>query len=109
DRRREQTLDAYVVLAERLDRVVGQPAAKLLEAFLARKHFHPRDPPFSAIRLLDGRVENAHAGSPDIASGAVAFNKRDNRIVRHDELSVSSCDGRTGRGWSDRCEFRHSA
>ena len=42
--------------------------------------------------FLDGGVEHAHAGAPDVGPGAVAFDERDDRIVRHDELSVLARD-----------------
>ena len=93
DRRRQRTLDADVVLAERLDRLVRQPGVELLEALFAGVDFLPRDLPLAAVRFLDRGVEHAHAGAPDVGAGAVAFDERDDRIVRHDELSVAARDG----------------
>ena len=86
DRRGQRALDADEVLAERLDRLVRQPVVELLEALLAGVDFHPRDLPLAAVGLLDGGVEHADAGAPDVRAGAVAFDERDDRIVRHDEL-----------------------
>ena len=80
------------VLAERLDRFVRQPAVRLLEALLAGVDFHPGDLLLAAVRLLDRRVEHAHAGAPDVGAGAVAFDERDDRIVGHDELAVPPRD-----------------
>src|SRR5256885_12749930 len=34
---------------------------------------------FSAIRFLDGGVEDPDAGTPDVASGAVPFDEREDR------------------------------
>ena len=88
DRRRQRPLDADVVLAERLDGLVRQPVVELLEALLAGVDFHPRDLLLAAVRLVDGGIEHAHARAPDVGTGAVAFDERDDRIVGHDELSV---------------------
>src|SRR6266850_1693717 len=90
DGRGQRALDAHVIFAEGFDSIVRQPAAELLEALLARKYFHPGDLPFSAIRFLDGGVEDADAGTPDIASGAVAFDERNDRIVGHDQLTAAT-------------------
>ncbi len=55
DRRRQRTLDADEIVAERVDRFVGQPVVELLEALLARVDFHPRDLPLAAVGLLRPR------------------------------------------------------
>ena len=93
DRRRQRTLDADVVLPEGVDGLVGQPGVELLEALFAGVDFLPRNLPLPAERFLDGGVQHAHAGAPDVGTGAVAFDERDDRIVRHDELSVLARDG----------------
>ena len=95
DRRRQRTLDADQVRAKGLDGLVRQPVVELLEAFLARVDFHPRDLLLAAVRLRDRRVEHAHARAPDVGAGAVAFDERDDRIVGNDELSVLALDRRS--------------
>ena len=43
----------------------------------------------AAERLLDGGVEDADAGAPDVGAGAVTFDIRNDRIVGNDEPSAS--------------------
>jgi hypothetical protein len=100
DRRRQRAFDADVVLAKGLDGFVRQPVVELLEGFLARVDFLPRNFFSPSVRLLDGGVEDAHAGAPDVAAGAIAFDERNDRIVRHDESSgaEADCVGHNGLG-----------
>jgi hypothetical protein len=51
DRRRQRTLDANVVLAERVDRLIRKPRVELLEALFAGVDFLPRDLPRAANAL----------------------------------------------------------
>ncbi len=44
--------------------------------------------PLAAVRFLNRGVEDANAGPPDVRAGAVAFDERDDRIIRHDETTV---------------------
>ncbi len=90
DRGRQRALDADVVGAERLDGVVGQPRVELLETFFAGKDLAPLHAALAAVRFRYGRVEDTNARAPDVGAGAVAFDERDDRIVRHDELRVLS-------------------
>ena len=82
DGRRQRPLDADQVLAERLDRLVGQPGGELVVRLLAGVDLHPLDLPLAAVGLLDGGVEDPHAGAPDVRPGAVAFDERDDRAGR---------------------------
>ena len=54
-------------------------------------------------------VEHAHAGAPDVGSGAVTFDERNDRIVGHDEASVLRGDGGSGRRRFQNAEGRHSS
>ena len=63
-----------------------------------------RLPPYA---FCDGRVEHAHAGAPDVRTGAVAFDERNDRVVRHDELTVLARDRRTACGRFERGKIRH--
>ncbi len=105
DRRRERSLDADEIVTEGLDRVVGQPVVELLEALLAGVDLEPGDLSLAAVGLRDGGVEDAHAGAPNIRPGAVAFDERDDRIVRNDETAVLLGDGSPG---GRRFEIRKS-
>src|SRR5207237_9496171 len=75
DRRRQRTFAADVVLAERVDGLVGQPRVELREALFAGEHLEPRDAASAAVRVLHGGVEDANARAPDVAAGAVAFDE----------------------------------
>src|SRR5262249_7113116 len=97
DRRRQRSLDADEVVAERLDSVVGQPRVEALEAFLAGEDLEPRDAPRATVRFLDRRVEHTYARAPDVGSSAVAFDERNDRIVGNDETTAAA---------SDRCAHR---
>ena len=70
------------VLLEGLDGLVGQPVVGLLERLLAGEHFLPLDLALALVGLLDGGVEDAHAGAPDVAAGAVTFDEGDDGAVR---------------------------
>src|SRR5476649_660503 len=107
DRGRQRSFDADEILAEGLDGVVWQPAAELLEAFLTGVDLHPRDLLFAGVGLLDGGVEYADARAPDVRSGAVAFDKRNDRVVRDDKLPVFSGNRGAGCWRFDRSEVRH--
>jgi hypothetical protein len=49
-----------------VDRLVGQPVVELVERLLAGVDLHPGDLLLAAVRLLDGRIEDAHRGAPDV-------------------------------------------
>src|ERR1041385_3494498 len=60
----------------------------------AGEYFVPCDFALAFVGLLYGRVEHAHRGLPDVASGAVAFNEGNNGIVRNLIFSAAIFDGR---------------
>src|SRR5690606_17676204 len=68
--------------------LVGQPVACLLETLLTSEHFEPRDAALAAVRLLDGRVEDAHARPPDVRPGAITFDERNDGLIGHHESAV---------------------
>src|SRR5690606_23304930 len=88
DRRRQWSLDADEIVAERFERFVGQPVAGLLERLLAGEDLVPDDAARAAVGLLDRRVEHADAGPPDVGAGAVAFDERNDGPVGHDQPAV---------------------
>jgi hypothetical protein len=61
-----------------------------LERLLAGVDLPPVDLALAAVGLLDGGVEHAHGGLPDVAAGAVALDEGDDRVVRDLELAVAS-------------------
>ena len=78
DRRGERALDPDQVLLERLDGLVGQPVAGLVERLLAGEHLFPLD---RLAVLLGRRVEHELRRGPDVDAGAVALDERDDRVV----------------------------
>ena len=102
DRRGERALDPDQVLAERLDRLVGQPVAGLVEGLLPGQHLLPGD--LVAV-LGGGGVEDELGGRPDVDAGAVALDEGDDGLVGDDQVAVVAhadeiCHGSdaTGRG-----------
>ena len=106
-RRRERSLDADQVVTKGLDGIVRQPIVELLEALLTRVDLEPGDLPLAAVSLRDRGVEDAHAGTPNIRTGAVTFDERDDRIVRNDETAVFLRDGSPGGRRFEHRKGRH--
>ena len=59
------------------NRLVEQPFPEAVERFGPRKDLTPRDPSATAIRLLDGGVEDGPAGPPNVGTRTVSLNERD--------------------------------
>src|SRR2546422_2778181 len=91
DGRGERPLDGDPVPADRLERLLGEPAAHLLEGLLAGEHFAPHDGA-STRGLLHRGVEHALRRPPDVRSGAVAFDERNDGLVRNDPALVAILD-----------------
>jgi hypothetical protein len=85
NRGRQRALDADEVLSISLDGALGQPVVELSLRLLAGEHLVPDDLAFAPVRLLDGGVEDALGGSPDVGAGAVALDERNDGSLGHDE------------------------
>ena len=105
DRRGQRSFDGDAQIARRGDRVVGQPAGELAEGFFAGKDLKPADGALAAVGLFDCGVEDSLRGLPDVAAGAVAFNKRNDGIVGDCELPVRSIRS-AGRLWAAPARYR---
>ena len=81
DRRGQRALDPDQVLPEGLDRLVGQPAAGLVERLLAGQDLLPGD---RVAVLGGGRIEDQLGGGPDVDAGAVALDEGDDGLVGDD-------------------------
>ena len=103
DRRGERALDPDQVRAERLDGLVGQPVAGLVERLLAGQDLLPGD----LVAVLGrGRVEHELGRGPDVDAGAVAFDEGDDGLVGDRERAVVAhadevCHRRDARGQPD--------
>src|SRR5207248_1386542 len=86
------TFDTDQIRPERFHGVVRQPVVESLEGFLASEYLHPCDLALAAVGFLDGGVEDADAGTPDVGAGAVALDERDNRPVGHLKFATGEAD-----------------
>ena len=87
--RRERALDADQVLAERVDGLLGQPVAGLVEGLLAGEHLFPLD---RLAVLADGGVEDELRRGPDVDAGAVALDEGDDRLVGDVQHAIGQGD-----------------
>ncbi len=88
DRSCERAFDTHQKFTERLGCFIGQPALEHLERLLARVHFHPVDLALAAVGLFHSRIEHTHRSAPDVASRAIALNKRNDRIIGNIQLPI---------------------
>ena len=91
----ERSLDGHPKIADSVDRIIGQPLFESIEGFFAGEHFVPGDSAFTVISMVDCGVKNAARRSPDVPAGAVAFDERNDRIVRNLQFAAGIIDGRS--------------
>src|SRR5215470_9366026 len=96
-RRGERALDGDQILADDVEGLVGKEVRGTLAAvhrlrLLARVHLGPSDLPLATIGLLDGGIEHAHGGGPDVGASAVALDEGDDGMIRHLQLAVADGD-----------------
>src|SRR5713226_2848411 len=93
-------LDRYAEVANSLHSVVRQPLLKHIESLFAGKDFKPGNAPLPAVGVLYCGVEHAPRSFPDVAPGAVAFDKGNDRHVRNLQFAAGITDrfaaGRNG-------------
>jgi len=77
----QRAFDADEVILERLDGFVREPVVEFLERLLTGPDFEPFDLALTGIRFLDGGVEHADAGGPDVRAGAVATDERKGWVI----------------------------
>ncbi len=82
DGRRQRALDGDAVLANGVERFVGQIGTGHVVGLVAGEDLHPGDLAFAAVDMLDRRVEEILRGAPDVGPGAVAFDEPDDGPVR---------------------------
>ena len=92
NRRSQRTFDRDAQVARGRDGVVGQPVAELAEGFFAGKDLEPTNGALAAVGFFNRGVKDALRGFPDVAAGAVAFNERNDGVVRNLELPVQVLD-----------------
>ena len=84
--------DTDYIFLERFDRVLGQPVIEFVLGGLAGIDFEPDDLALAAVGFLHCGLEDALAGRPDVRSGAVAANKRQDGMIRNVQFSVFEGD-----------------
>src|SRR6267154_1498950 len=93
DRSGQRPFDRHAKIANGVDGVVRQPFLEFVERLFARKNLKPGDMPLAAIRAVHSGVKHSPGSFPDIAPDSVAFDKRDNRRIRHAQLAAAVLDG----------------
>ena len=91
----ERALDGHAEIANRVDSIVRQPLRKSVECFFAGEDFVPRNFALAAIGVLDCSVENPARSFPNVATSAVSFDERNDRIVRDLQFAAAVIDGRS--------------
>ena len=94
DRRGQRAFDGHAKFFDCVNRVLRKPIIEFCLGFFSSKDFVPDHAAFPAISFFDGRIEDAHRGFPDIASGAVAFDKRNDWIGRSLAATIFISDAR---------------
>ena len=91
-RRRQWSLDGNAQVPRGADGVVRKPGVELAKRLFARENLEPRDLALAAIGFFDRCVKNALRSLPDVAAGAVAFDKWNDGIVGNLILAVVVLD-----------------
>src|SRR5467141_1963117 len=86
-RRSQRPFNRNAKISNRVHRLVGQPLLEFFECFFSREHFKPGNLALPAVRLFDRRVENAPRRLPDVASGPIPLDKRNDRTVGYNEFT----------------------
>ena len=82
---RERAFDANEMIAERLYGLLGKPFPGGVERLLAGQHLLPRNGTLTAVRLLDGGIEDVPGSTPDVGTDAVSLDERDDRVIGDDQ------------------------
>src|ERR1041385_2778465 len=90
----ERPLDGHTKIADGFDGVAGQPFFVCVESFFAGENFVPGNLAFAAVSMLNGSVEHPARGFPDVASRAVPFDERDDRVTRDLQFAAAVVYGR---------------
>ena len=86
DGRRERAFDRDSKFLDRGERIAGQPVAELIKRFFSREHFVPDYFARTFRNFFNRSIENELRCLPDIATRSITFNKRNDRIVRNDQV-----------------------
>ena len=85
DRCGQRALDTDQVLLKLVDGRLREPVARLVEGLLTGQDFHPLD--VLAVLVCRG-IQHELGGWPDIDSGAITFNERNDGVVWDSKRAV---------------------
>mmetsp|Transcript_2626 Transcript_2626/g.5103 ORF Transcript_2626/g.5103 Transcript_2626/m.5103 type:complete len:225 (-) Transcript_2626:127-801(-) len=104
DRGGEWALDSHKVFAVSFKGLLRKPASSLAESLFSGQDLKPLHLALAAICLFHCSVKNLDTRSPNIRANTIAFNKRDNGLIRYVQLA----SGAHGNGGA-ACRGRHGA
>src|SRR5437879_2728663 len=82
-RRGQRTFDSDQIFAERFYRIVWQPFIEFVFRCLASKDLKPCDFLFPGVCLFNRSIEHTDTRRPNIWSGPVSADERNDRLIRH--------------------------
>lgn len=92
----EGSLDTNAVVAEGLKGSLGEPLTGLAEGLLTGEDLLPHDLALTTVSLLDGGIEDADTGVPDIRASTVTSDEGDDGVVGDNNVAViAHADGGT--------------
>ena len=92
NRRCERALDRNSKFLNRGECVVGQPASEFLKRFFPSENFEPDHFARSLRNFLDRGIEHQLRRFPNVRSGAVSFDKRNDGVVRNHQIPSAEGD-----------------
>ncbi|MCY1350602.1 hypothetical protein D9M68_426790 [compost metagenome] len=101
DRGGQRTLDGNDVVTYGFQGFFRQPGILVVDLgrFLAGVDFHPGDLALAAVGFLHGRIDDFDHYRADVDADAVAFNERDDRVVRYIQGHVGIDGDFVTGGW----------
>ena len=92
NRRSQRALDRHKMVSNCGERLFGHVRVECRLRFLTRQDFSPDDAPPVTVCLRDCTVKDELRSTPDIGTGAVAFDKRDDRNIRNAQCAIAHRD-----------------
>src|SRR5262249_40037056 len=86
-------------------RIVRQPGVEFLESLFACKDFKPMNLAAAPRGLLDGSIENQLRCFPNVATGPVPLNERNDGVIRNDQFRSAQRDLLAVRGRFQTIKF----
>src|SRR5690606_4581473 len=101
DRSSQRTFDSNDIFTDSRQSIVREPGIELVECFLPCIYFIPCDLLLAFVSFLYSGVQNTLGSPPNIASRAISFDKRNDRVVRYLKYAVFNSNllafGRQGK------------